>query len=62
MNIEKTAIQDLILFAPTVCNDERGYFFEAFDQEKFHQNGIHYTFIQDNQSFSQKRTLRGLHY
>jgi dTDP-4-dehydrorhamnose 3,5-epimerase-like enzyme len=35
----------------------RGYFFEAFNQEKFHQNGIHYTFIQDNQSFH-KKTLR----
>ena len=62
MTIEKTAIQDLILIAPTVFNDARGYFFEAFNQEKFHQNGIHYNFIQDNQSFSQKGTLRGLHY
>lgn len=62
MTIEKTAIHDLILIAPTVFNDARGYFFEAFNQEKFHQNGIHYTFIQDNQSFSQKGTLRGLHY
>ena len=62
MNIEKTAIQDLILITPTVFNDARGYFFEAFNQEKFHQNGMHYTFMQDNQSFSQKGTLRGLHY
>lgn len=62
MNIEKTAIQDLILITPTVFNDARGYFFEAFNQEKFHQNAMHYTFMQDNQSFSQKGTLRGLHY
>jgi dTDP-4-dehydrorhamnose 3,5-epimerase len=62
MTIEKTAIQDLILITPTVFNDARGYFFEAFNQEKFHQNRLHYTFIQDNQSFSQKGTLRGLHY
>jgi dTDP-4-dehydrorhamnose 3,5-epimerase len=62
MTIEKTDIQDLIIIKPTVFSDTRGYFFEAFNQEKFHQNGIHYTFIQDNQSFSQKGTLRGLHY
>ena len=62
MTIEKTAIQDLILIVPTVFNDECGYFFEAYDQKKFHQKGINYTFIQDNQSFSQKGTLRGLHY
>jgi dTDP-4-dehydrorhamnose 3,5-epimerase len=42
---------DLILITPTVLM-MRGYFFEAFNQEKFHQNGIQYTFIQDNQSFT----------
>jgi dTDP-4-dehydrorhamnose 3,5-epimerase len=51
----KTAIQDLILITPTVFNDAR-VIFEAFNQEKFHQNGIHY-FIQDNQLFT-KGTLR----
>jgi dTDP-4-dehydrorhamnose 3,5-epimerase-like enzyme len=59
MTIEKTAIQDLILITPTVLM--MVIFLCSLIREKFHQNGIHYTFIQDNQSFSQK-DLRGLHY
>ncbi|MBP2283096.1 dTDP-4-dehydrorhamnose 3,5-epimerase [Flavobacterium sp. CG_23.5] len=61
MTIEKTAIKDLLIITPTVFNDERGYFFEAYNQAKFHENGIMYQFIQDNQSFSQRGVIRGLH-
>jgi dTDP-4-dehydrorhamnose 3,5-epimerase len=61
MTIEKTAIQDLVIITPNVYNDERGYFFEAYNQAKFHENGIHYNFIQDNQSFSIRGVIRGLH-
>ena len=61
MTIEKTPIQDLIIVTPTVFNDERGYFFEAYNQAKFQENGINYNFIQDNQSFSTKGVIRGLH-
>jgi dTDP-4-dehydrorhamnose 3,5-epimerase len=61
MKIEKTAIQDLLIIMPTVFDDERGYFFEAHNQAKFHENGITYNFIQDNQSFSTKGVIRGLH-
>ncbi|MFA9192776.1 dTDP-4-dehydrorhamnose 3,5-epimerase [Flavobacterium sp. FBOR7N2.3] len=61
MNIEKTAIQDLIIINPTVFPDERGYFFEAYNKTKFAENGIHYNFIQDNQSFSKRGVIRGLH-
>jgi dTDP-4-dehydrorhamnose 3,5-epimerase len=61
MKIEKTAIQDLLLLTPAVFDDERGYFFEAYNQAKFHENGIKYNFIQDNQSFSTKGVIRGLH-
>lgn len=62
MNIEKTFIQDLVLISPSVFEDARGYFFEAYNKSKFSDLGISIDFVQDNQSFSQKGTLRGLHY
>jgi len=61
MKIEKTPIQDLVIINPTVFNDERGYFFEAYNKAKFNANGILYDFIQDNQSFSKRGVIRGLH-
>ena len=61
MTIEQTTIQDLVIIKPTIFNDERGYFFEAYNQAKFHENGITYNFIQDNQSFSRRGVIRGLH-
>ena len=61
MILEQTPIQDLIIISPKVFNDERGYFFEAYNQAKFQENGIMYNFIQDNQSFSTKGVIRGLH-
>ena len=61
MTIEKTAIEDLIIINPTVFEDSRGYFFEAYNQAKFQENGISYKFIQDNQSFSKRGVVRGLH-
>jgi len=61
MNIEQTLIKDLVIINPTVFEDSRGYFFEAYNQAKFKENGIHYQFIQDNQSFSKRGVIRGLH-
>lgn len=61
MKIEKTFIKDLVIITPTVFNDERGYFFEAYSKAKFNECGINYQFIQDNQSFSKRRVIRGLH-
>lgn len=62
MKIEETFIKDLIIIEPTVFGDERGYFFEAYNKTKFNNLGIDIEFVQDNQSFSKKGTLRGLHY
>jgi dTDP-4-dehydrorhamnose 3,5-epimerase len=62
MNIEQTFIKDLVVLTPDVFEDERGYFFEAYNKNKFSGLGIDIDFVQDNQSFSQKGTLRGLHY
>jgi dTDP-4-dehydrorhamnose 3,5-epimerase len=61
MKVVTTAIPDLLIIAPAVFNDERGCFFEAYNQAKFHENGIMYQFIQDNQSFSRRGVIRGLH-
>ena len=61
MTIEKTLIQDLVIINPTVFEDSRGYFFEAYNQAKFQENGIEYQFIQDNQSYSTRGVIRGLH-
>lgn len=62
MNIEHTDIKGLLLLTPDVFEDERGYFFEAYNKNKFSDLGIHIDFIQDNQSFSKKGSIRGLHY
>lgn len=61
MRTENTKIKDLVIIHPNVFNDERGYFFEAYNQAKFNENGISYNFIQDNQSFSKRGVIRGLH-
>jgi dTDP-4-dehydrorhamnose 3,5-epimerase len=61
MTIEKTFIQDLVIITPRIFEDSRGYFFEAYNQAQFSDNGVNYQFIQDNQSFSKRGVIRGLH-
>ncbi|MDX1349937.1 MAG: dTDP-4-dehydrorhamnose 3,5-epimerase [Putridiphycobacter sp.] len=63
MEIERFNIDGVILFKPKVFRDERGYFFEAFNYNTFTDVvGQPYDFVQDNQSMSQKNTVRGLHF
>ena len=62
MNIEQTFIKDLVILTPEVFKDERGWFFEAYNKNKLNGLGISINFVQDNQSLSQRGTLRGLHY
>lgn len=62
MKIKETFIKDLVIIEPVVFGDERGYFFESYSKTKFENLGIFIDFVQDNQSFSKKGTLRGLHY
>jgi dTDP-4-dehydrorhamnose 3,5-epimerase len=57
-----TDIADLFIFEPAVYKDERGYFFESYNEQTFHQEGIANRFVQDNQSFSSYGVIRGLHY
>ena len=56
------AIPDLKIFDPKVFGDDRGYFFESYNEKAFHEAGITATFVQDNQSSSVHGVLRGLHY
>jgi len=63
MKTTPLAIPDLILFEPTVFGDDRGFFFESFNQASFDAAiGRSATFVQDNHSRSVKQVLRGLHY
>lgn len=62
MEIIKTAIPDVVIVKPDVFADDRGYFFESYNQQKFVLQGITHSFVQDNESKSQKGVLRGLHF
>ena len=62
MPFHTTYIPGLLIFEPTVYEDSRGYFFEAYNQEVFRNEGIHIRFVQDNQSKSSHGVIRGLHY
>jgi len=59
----KTDIQDVMVFEPRVFGDERGFFYESFNQKVWQEKtGLQTTFLQDNHSRSVKNVLRGLHY
>jgi dTDP-4-dehydrorhamnose 3,5-epimerase len=62
MEIINSAIKDVKIISPKIFYDERGYFFEAWNEKEFINLGITVRFVQDNQSRSIKNTLRGLHY
>jgi dTDP-4-dehydrorhamnose 3,5-epimerase len=62
MPFADTEIPGLYLFEPVVLKDERGYFFESYNEHTFFQQGIIRPFVQDNQSFSRYGVIRGLHY
>lgn len=63
MEVIETRIPDVKLIKPRVFGDERGYFYESFNQKAFDEAvGYPVTFVQDNHSRSVKGTLRGLHY
>lgn len=62
MEVIETKIKDLFIIKPRVFADERGYFFESYNEAVFKQNGIDANFVQDNQSLSNAGVLRGLHF
>lgn len=62
MKIESTAIRDVLLVTPDVHGDHRGFFLELWRYERYREAGLSVEFVQDNLSYSQKGTLRGLHF
>lgn len=63
MNVIKTKIPDVLIIEPKVFGDDRGFFMESFNAQKFAEaTGIKIEFVQDNHSRSGKNVLRGLHY
>ena len=63
MKILETNLKGNFIIEPKMFKDERGYFFESFNKNKFKQiTGIEINFIQDNEALSNKGTLRGLHF
>jgi dTDP-4-dehydrorhamnose 3,5-epimerase len=62
MIIEKTPLEGLVVIAPEVFEDERGYFFESYNLDRFRREGLDSVFVQDNESRSRKGVLRGLHF
>ena len=63
MEVIKQVLTDTFVLRPRVFEDERGYFYESYNQKSFEKAiGKKVNFIQDNQSFSSKGTLRGLHF
>jgi dTDP-4-dehydrorhamnose 3,5-epimerase len=61
MKTTKTAIEGLLIIEPRIFNDDRGYFYESYNKTKFVEAGVDVDFVQDNQSFSHKGAVRGLH-
>ena len=63
MKIMTTSIPEVLIFEPKVFGDERGFFFESYNQQAFEAaTGLSAKFVQDNHSRSAKSVLRGLHY
>ena len=62
MPFTKTHFPGLLIFEPKVFEDNRGYFFESYNQEIFSEEGIEINFIQDNQASSSFGVIRGLHF
>ena len=62
MKFIKTTILDVHIIEPSVFGDDRGYFLESFNLEKFEENIFPVKFVQDNESKSSRGVLRGLHF
>lgn len=62
MKVTPTALPDVLVISPSVFGDERGFFFESWNQRAFAAAGLNATFVQDNHSRSVRNVLRGLHY
>lgn len=62
MTVLPGELQGLLLIQPRVFGDERGWFYESWNERRYSEAGIPQRFVQDNLSFSRRGTLRGLHF
>ena len=62
MQVNRTAIPEVLVIEPKVFGDERGYFYESYNERELEKQGLRAHFVQDNQSRSARNVLRGLHY
>ena len=62
MDVEKTSIEGVYIITPKVFKDDRGYFYESFNQKEFEEKVGKINFVQDNQSKSTYGVVRGLHF
>lgn len=62
MNVIPTALPGVLIIEPTVFGDQRGFFLESFQLERYREAGIGLPFVQDNHSRSARGVLRGLHF
>jgi len=62
MLFEPTSIPEVVLITPQVFGDDRGFFMETYQAQRFGTAGLPFIYVQDNHSSSQHGTLRGLHY
>ena len=62
MKLVRSSLPDVLIIEPRVHSDERGYFFESYNERELDKLGLRARFVQDNQSRSTRGVLRGLHY
>jgi dTDP-4-dehydrorhamnose 3,5-epimerase len=62
MQVIQTPFEGLFQLIPTLFEDERGWFYESYKETTFRSLGINYNFVQENQSYSKKGVIRGLHF
>lgn len=62
MNIMTTSLKGLLIIEPRVFKDNRGFFMETYNQNKYQKSGMNRHFVQDNLSYSRRSALRGLHF
>ena len=62
MKVEKTKLDGVFIITPETFEDERGFFLESYNKDRYAKAGLNYDFVQDNHSHSSKGVLRGLHY
>jgi dTDP-4-dehydrorhamnose 3,5-epimerase len=62
VTIEKTPLEGVLLIQPRRFEDDRGYFYESYNRDRYAGHGLEIDFVQDNMSLSRRGVLRGLHF